>query len=224
MTSSAVTARRWFLIAAPALAGLFIVLGAATDPAPAETGPTMLKAYAADPDMLQWKAIGFHFGYTFWLASVLVLAAEIRGRAGWLANAAAVLALLGISTIPGFIIADFYDSSLTAATSADFTTEVQEKMESMWALIVFGVTGSIGFVLALPVGTIAAVRAGKLPIWGAGAAIAGFVAMHLLGTAVPGAVCFALGMSVLSVALYGEFAPRRQARVAPDRRPLAEGA
>lgn len=214
MTSSAMNARRWFLIVAPALAGALIVLGAATDPAAGENGRALLTAYAADPDMLQWKAFGFHFGYTLWLGTVLVLAAEIRGRGGWLANVAWILALLGISTIPGFIIADFYDSALTNATSAATALEIQDSMEGMWGLIVLGATGSIGFILALPVGTIAAVRAGLIPAWGAGAAIAGFIAMHLLGTEVPGAVCFAVGMSALSVALYGGFAPQREPQVA----------
>ncbi|MBJ7354102.1 MAG: hypothetical protein JHC98_04690 [Thermoleophilaceae bacterium] len=215
MTSSAVQARRWFLIVAPALAGALIVLGAATDPAPAETGKAMLTAYAADPDMLQWKSFGFHFGYTLWLATVLVLATEIRGRGGWLANVAWILALLGISTIPGFIIADFYDSALTNATSATMSLEIQDAMEGMWGLIVLGATGSIGFILALPVGTIAAVRAGLIPAWGAGAAIGGFIAMHLLGTDVPGAACFAVGMSALSVALYGGLAPKQELQAAP---------
>src|SRR5918999_841609 len=86
--------RRWFLIAAPILAGLFAILGAAADPAVGEDGRVLYEKYAANPDPLQWKSLGFHWAYAFWTMTAFVLAAVVRARGVWLANVALVVAFV----------------------------------------------------------------------------------------------------------------------------------
>ena len=200
--ASARAARRWFLIVAPVLAGLLAILGAAADPAAGEDGRPLYEAYANDPDRLQFKAFGYHFSYALWGFAVLMLAGLVRRRGSWLANLAGVLALLGITTMPGFIAVDFYDSAIGQLFGADATVRVNERMEGMWALIAMASTGAIGFILALPVAALAAWRAGLLPWWGALAPIAGIVGGFIVvGANVPGAIALAVGFAVLSVAL-----------------------
>src|SRR5688572_22652904 len=108
MSSSAIDARRWMTVAVPLLAGLFLVMGAVADPAPALDGRELTEAYAAASDRVQFKSFGYHFGFGLICALVFLLAARLRGRGAWLANIAVVLAFLGITTMPGFILSDFY--------------------------------------------------------------------------------------------------------------------
>lgn len=200
--ASARAARRWFLIAAPVLAGLLAILGAATDPAAGEDGRVLYEAYAADPDRLQFKAFGYHFSYAFWGFAALLVAGLVRRRGSWLANVAGVLVFLGVTTMPGFILADFYDSAIAQVFGADAAVQVNERMEGMWALIMLASTGGIGFLLALPLAALAAWRAGVLSWWGALAPTAGIIGGFIVvGANVPGAVVLTAGFAVLSVAL-----------------------
>ena len=199
--SAARAARRWFLVLAPVLAGLLATAGAVADPYTGN-GAELYAAYAADPEALQWKATAYHFSYLFWAAAALFLAALVRRRGSWLANVAGVLALLGISTMPGFILADFYDSSIGQAFGVDGALRVEAGMEDMWALAVMAGTGALGLVLALPVAALAAWRAGLLPWWAAAATTAGIVVgFFVLGPTVGAGIALTAGFLVLSVAL-----------------------
>ena len=122
------SARRWFLILAPTLAGLLAIAGAVADPHTGD-GAAMYGAYAADPDSLQVKALAYHVSYVLWAAAALLLAGLVRRRGSWIANVAGVLALLGISTMPGFVLADFYDSSIGQAFGVDGALQVEDRME-----------------------------------------------------------------------------------------------
>ena len=198
---SARAARRWFLILAPTLAGVLATAGAIADPYTGD-GAALYEAYAADPDSLQFKAVAYHFSYVLWAAAALLLAGLVRRRGGWIANVAGVLALLGISTMPGFVLADFYDSSIGQVFGVDGALQVEDRMASMWALMVLATSGALGLVLALPVAALAAWRAGALPWWAAAAVTAGIVAgFFVLGPTVAAGVLMTAGFVVLSVAL-----------------------
>ncbi len=60
-TGSALSARRWFLIVSPVLAGLFAIVGAYADPGAGTTGRAMWEIYTANPEPLQFKSLGFHW-------------------------------------------------------------------------------------------------------------------------------------------------------------------
>ena len=199
--SSARAARRWFLVLAPTLAGLLAIAGAAADPYTGD-GAALYEAYANEPERLQFKALSYHFAYLFWTAAALFLAGLVRRRGSWLANVAGVLALLGISTMPGFILADFYDSSIGRLFGVDGALQVEDRMGDMWALIAMASTGALGLVLALPAATLAAWRAGLLPWWAVAAPTAGIVVgFFVLGPTVAAGVALTAGFVVLSVAL-----------------------
>src|ERR687891_1639017 len=108
----ALAARRWALIVAPIVAGAFTIVGVIADPAPGAEGRELVEAYAADPDALNFKSLGYHFAYTIWLAAALGVVGLVRRRGSWLANVAGLLAILGISSIPGFLVSDFIDSAM----------------------------------------------------------------------------------------------------------------
>jgi hypothetical protein len=199
---SASAARRWVLVVAPALAGLLAIGGAVADPAVDLDGAALYELYAANPGPLQWKSVLYHFSYAVWGLAALMLVAVVRRRGSWLANVAGLLAFLGISSLPGFLLADFYDSAIGQVHGVDGALAVEEAMAGMWGLGVMGLTGMVGFLLCLPVAVLAAWRAGLLRWWGALAPIAGIIGgMLVLGANVPGWAVTTAGFLVLSVGL-----------------------
>jgi len=211
--SKALEFRRWVLIAAPVAAGLLAIGGAVADPGVDLDGAAMYERYAADPGALQWKSTLYHFSYAVWGLAALMLAAVVRRRGSWLANVAGLLAFLGISSMPGFLIVDFYDSAIGQVFGADGTVEVNDRMTDMWGLAVMAGSGTIGFLLCLPVAALAAWRAGLLRWWGALAPLAGIaVGLMVLGANVPGWTVMTLGFAVLSV----DLARGTRARVEPS--------
>ena len=105
--SRAVAVRRWFIVASPVLAGLFAIVGAYADPAAGTDGVKMWTVYAQNQDALQFKSLGFHWSYAFWIAPALLLVGYVRGKGAWLANIAAVLGFVGMTTLPGLLFVDW---------------------------------------------------------------------------------------------------------------------
>ena len=202
--SAAMSARHWFLVAAPVAAGLLTVLGAAADPAVDQDGARLVAEYAANPDPLQWKSIGYHFGYALWGFAAIMIALRVRGRGSWVANLALLFGLLGATTLPGFLMSDFFDSAIGQAFGVEGADRIQEIIDGMWGMGVISATGVAGFMLCLPVAVLAAWRARLLPWWAAVGPIAGFgLGFMLVGANVPGALIMTAGFAVLSVGLAG---------------------
>jgi hypothetical protein len=104
--------------------------------------------------------------------------------------------------MPGFLLADFYDSAIGQVHGVDGTLAVNRAMEDMWGLGVLAGTGIVGFLLCLPVAALAAWRAGLLRWWGALAPIAGIgLGLFAVGANVPGWTLMTVGFAVLSVGL-----------------------
>ena len=79
---------------------------------------------------------------------------------------------------------------------------VERVMTDMWGLGVLAGSGTIGFLLCLPVAVLAAWRAGVLRWWAAVAPILGLgVGLFVLGANVPGWALMTAGYAVLSVGL-----------------------
>jgi len=193
--------RRWALLAAPVLAGLFAILGAAADPAVGQSGVELWTKYAANPEPLQFKSFGFHWSYAFWLLPPLLIAGLVRRRGRWLANTGAVLGFVGISTLPGLLVVDFYDSAIGQVAGVETTQQVNQMMETMWAIQAITLPGMIGFLLALPVAVAAAWRAGLVRWWAFAAVAAGQAAFMLSGVTTWGCAITTACFAVLSYAL-----------------------
>ncbi|MFD2090761.1 hypothetical protein [Blastococcus deserti] len=199
---SARAVRRWVLIVAPTAAGVLAIGGAIADPAVGLEGREVYELYAANPEPLQWKSVLYHFSYALWGLAALMLAGLVRRRGSWPANVAGLLGLLGISSVPGFLMFDFYDSAVGQVHGVDGLLAVNEAMEPMWGVGVMGATGLVGFLLCLPVAVLAAWRAGLLRWWGALTPITGLaVGLMLIGATVPGWAVVTVGYAVLSVDL-----------------------
>lgn len=213
--SVALEVRRWFLIVSPVLAGLFAILGADADPAVGAEGEVLWKAYAANPEPLQFKSFGFHWSYSFWLVVPLLIAGLVRARGVWIANLAAMLAFVGISTLPGLLITDFFESAVGQAGAVEMNAAVTKIADGMWGVQAIITPGIIGFVLAPPLAALAAWRAGIVRWWGPLAVLAGFAAFMLSNVDVWGTVLTTLFFSVYAYELArGTRAPQREGVVA----------
>jgi hypothetical protein len=198
---TALAARRLALIVAPVAAGTLTIVGAIADPAPGADGRELVEAYAADPDALNIKSLGYHFAYAIWLAAALGVVGLVRRRGSWLANIAGALAILGISTIPGFLVSDFINSAMGRRAGIDETVRVGEAVEEQWGLAVMAVPGFAGLMLALPLAAIAAWRAALLPWWGPVSVIAGKAGFIGFDATLPGNVLLTVAFAIFAVAL-----------------------
>lgn len=208
--SSALGARRWFLIAAPVLAGLFAVLGAGADPAAGISSNRLYELYADNPEPLQLKSLGFHWSYAFWIAPALLIAPLVRGRGAWLANVTAFVGFVGMTTLPGLLFIDWYDSAIGQVYGVEGNVAVTEVMNEMWGVPVFTLPGILGLLLALPLTAITLWRAGLVRWWALAAVVAGFVAFTFSNVRWWGCVITTLCFAVFSVALFHATKPAEQ--------------
>ncbi len=167
----------------------------------AEHGRELVEAYAVNPGPLHFKVLGYHFAYTLWAVTALGLVGLVRRRGAWLANVAGVLALLAISSIPGFLIGDFVDSAIGQHLGIEAAVTVADTVSQQWGFVVMQLTGFAGLLLGLPLATAAAARARVLPWWPTAAVVAGSAAFLGFAVTLPGNILFALALAGLSFAI-----------------------
>ncbi|MGN6578279.1 MAG: hypothetical protein ACTHKG_21600 [Nocardioides sp.] len=202
-SSKALAARRWFLVAAPVLAGLFAIIGAYADPGAGTSGEAMWRIYTANPDRLQFKSLGFHWSYAFWIAPALLIAPYVRGRGAWLANVTAFVGFAGMTTLPGLLFVDWYDSAIGQLYGVDAVSGVNQLMtDTMWGPQVFITPGIAGLMLALPLTAITLWRAGLVRWWALAAVVGGFAAFMLSNVMWWGCAITTVCFAVFSVALH----------------------
>ena len=162
---AALAARRWFLISSPVLAGLCATVAAYADPAVGLDGPELWRLYAANPEALQVKSLAFHWAYAFWFVPALLIAPYVRGRGAWLANLTAAVGFVGMTTLPGLLFVDWYDSAIGQEFGVEGNVAVNEQLEAMWGIPIFTTPGVVGLLFALPLTALTLWRAGLARWW-----------------------------------------------------------
>ena len=208
--SKALGLRRGFLVAAPVLAGLFLIVGAVADPAAGISGDKMLEIYADNPGRLQFKSLGYHWAYAFWIVPAMLIVPLVRARGAWLATITGFLGFLGVATMPGLLLTDWFDSAIGAAHGPEGHQAVMDAMEGMWGIPVFITPGIVALFLALPLTMLTLWRAGLARWWGLAAAVAAFLAFMISNATWPGAVLALLFLGVVSVAFAKATDPARR--------------
>jgi hypothetical protein len=170
---SALAFRRAAIVAAPALAALLIVAGFFLDPAIDESGRDLAREYAEHPGREQVSALAFHFAFALLAIPAVALIVAVRGRGTWLANLAALFGVLGLTTLPGFLLTDFYDIAIYGELGGDAWDRVDDRIQELPGAAIMFITGFFGFILTLPTALLAAWRAGLMSWWPAVAILAG---------------------------------------------------
>jgi len=162
----------------------------------------MYEIYVANPGPLQVKSLGFHWAYAFWIAPALLLAGYVRGKGAWLANIAALLGFVGMTTLPGMLFMDWVDSAVGQKYGVEGTEAVNELMaDTMWGVTVFTAPGIIGFMLALPLAALALWRAELVRWWAPASVLAGYAAFMLSNIMWWGCVVTTLCFTAFAVAI-----------------------
>jgi hypothetical protein len=194
---------------------VLIVAGVFLDPDIDESGRDLAVEYAENEGVTQLSALAFHFAFVMWAPLVFAFVGLVRGRGAWLANVAAVLAVLGATTLPGFLLTDFYDIAIVDAFGPDGWDRVDDEIQDLPAALVLFVTGALGFFLCLPVALFATWRAGLLPLWTPIAVTVGVFAAQALQPFGSGLLLLALTMVALAYALWRmDWRPREEEPVA----------
>jgi hypothetical protein len=210
--SSALAFRRWALVVLPLVAAALIVAGVFLDPDIDASGRELAEEYADNPGVTQLSALSFHFAFVAWAPLVFALVGLVRGRGAWLANVAAILAVLGATTLPGFLIVDFYDIAIIDTVGGDAYDEITDRLEELPGATVIFVTGFLGHLLCLPVALFAAWRGGVVPLWTPLVITAATIAAQVVQPFGSGLLLLAVGMVALAYALWrADWRPREPA-------------
>jgi hypothetical protein len=201
---SALGFRRAAVVVAPALSALLIVAGHFLDPAIGESGRELAEEYAAHPGREQVSALALHFAFALLAIPAVALIVAVRGRGAWLANLAAFFAFLGMTTLPGFLLVDFYDIAIYGELGGDAWVSVDDRIQELPGAAIMFVTGIFGFLLTLPVALLAAWRARLLPWWPAVLLLAGAIAAQAIPLGF-GLLVWAGTLAVLSYVLWRFF-------------------
>ena len=201
--TTALAVRRLAVIVSLVLAGAFLIAGALADPAAGVDGRELYEGYAAEPNRVELKSVSYHYAYLLFAPAVFSLVGLVRGRGAWLANAAGLTAIIGLTTLPGLLVVDYYDSTIGRELGVDATVRVNDAIESEFGvgLALIAIPAIAGFTLSLPLACAAAWRAGLLPWWAPVAVVLGFAAWVASSVTLWGAIVFALLLCLVAVAL-----------------------
>ena len=170
-SSRSAALRRGFFVASPILAGILLLVATIADPGAGSTGQDLNQANTDHPGALQWHSLTLHWSYAFWGATAFMAAAYVKGRGSVLANIGAFLGFVAMTTLPGILAVDWYDSSVGQVYGADAITSLHEHMDkNLWALPFFAAPGILGLLLCMPVaaalvGTATFIASG-VTVWG----------------------------------------------------------
>lgn len=160
---AALRARRAAVIAAAGLSGVLVFVSMIVDPAPDASGSEMVAGYAAHLTRSGMHTNLIHYGFALIAPVVYAMVALTRGRGAWVANVAGVLAVIGLSTLPGLVLLDFAGVAAVLATDLETSTAVVTEMETMPYFVAVLIPALLASVAALPLAVIALWRAGLVP-------------------------------------------------------------
>ena len=143
----------------------------------------------------------------FWIVPALLVAPLVRSRGAWLATITAFVGFVGVSTMPGLLLSDWFDSAVVAAHGLEGHRAMTGAMDGMWGIPVFLAPGIVALVLALPLTMVTLWRAGLARWWGLTAAVGAFAAFAVSEATWPGTVLATALLGVVSLALARATAP-----------------
>lgn len=176
---SALRIRRAAVIGAAGLSGILVLVSMFLDPVPQAEGRDMVAGYAEHLTRSGLHTNLIHYGFALIAPVVYAMVALVRDRGAWLANVAGLLAVLGLSTLPGLVLLDFTSVAATLATDLDTAMTIDDELGQMPYFILLVAPAFVAAVLALPIAVIALWRAGLVPGFMPVAAVLTALAMNV---------------------------------------------
>jgi hypothetical protein len=154
-------------------------------------------ALAAHPTQAGIAALVLHFGYLLLLPAALGIMHLARRSTPKVAHVGGVLAVLGLATLPGLLVTDYYDLALAQHLPRAQSVEIADSAMT-WPAGVMLATTIAPMFLGLVTLLVAAVRAGVAKWWAPVAVAVGWILPFASGT---GIVPASAGAALIGVAL-----------------------
>lgn len=180
--STAIVARRWAVIVASGLSGVLVLISMLVDPAPSADGRELIAAYAAEAAASGLHTNLIHYGFALIAPVVFIMVGMVRRRGAWLANLAGLLAVIGLSTLPGLVMLDLTATAAVQVTDVDTAFAIEQRLGETPAFVFLAIPAFVSAVLALPLAVLAMWRAGLFHGGAAVAAVAAALAPNVAPT------------------------------------------
>lgn len=200
--NSAIAWRRGGVVLFAGLSGVLALVSMFIDPAPSADGRELIEAYAASPGRQGWHTNLLHYGFALFAPVAYAMVGLARRRGAWLANVGGILAVIGLSTLPGLVAIDFAGVAVANVTDLDTAVAVQDEMDGMAAFGLLVAPAFLASLLALPVAAWALVRAGLFRWWVAAAVTVAFLGVNAIPDALVGFAVMAAALLVLAYELW----------------------
>lgn len=200
--TSALAFRRWAVVVAAAASGLLVFVSMLIDPAPNAEGRELIRAYADNATAQGVHTNLIHYGFALFAPVAFAMVGLARGRGAWVANVAAILAVVGLTTLPGLVLADYFSVGVERVAGLDTAFRSQEEVEKLPGFLPLIVPAFFASLIALPLAAFAVWRAGFFAWWVPAVVLAGFVLPNVLPEALLGFAAMAVATLILGWALY----------------------
>jgi hypothetical protein len=166
MNGAALSFRRWAVILAAGLSGVIVLISIIVEPAPdAEGGREILQAYAANDQAQGLHTNLIHYGFALFAPVAYAMVGLVRRQGAWIANLAGVLAVLGLSTLPGLVFLDYFSVAVVHVAGLEAAVNAEDALETLPGFAALSVPVFISSILAVPVATLALWRARLVAWW-----------------------------------------------------------
>jgi hypothetical protein len=155
-------------------------------------------ALAAHPGQAGVAALLLHFGYLLLLPAALGIMHLTRRSTPKVAHIGGVLAVIGLATLPGLLVTDYYDLALAQNLPRAESVKIADDAASHWTAAVLLATTIAPMFFGLVTLLVAAVRAGVAKWWAPVAVAVGWILPFASGT---GLIPAAAGAVLIGVAL-----------------------
>jgi hypothetical protein len=127
----------------------------------------------------------------------------LRRQGAWIANLAGLLAVLGLSTLPGLVFIDYFAVAVEHVAGLEAAVNAEGAVEKLPGFAAVTVPAFISAILAVPVASLALWRARLVAWWIPLVAAAAFLGPNFLpGPAIVAFSIMAVGMLVVGWALW----------------------
>jgi hypothetical protein len=124
------------------------------------------------------------------------------GGAAWIANLAGLLAVLGLSTLPGLVLLDYYDVAMVHTAGLEAAVNAGDAVEKLPGFAALTTPALISSFFAVPVATLALWRARLVAWWLPLVAATAFLGTTFLPGAILAFSVLAVGMLIVGWALW----------------------
>jgi hypothetical protein len=203
MNDSALSFRRWAVILAAGLSGVIVLISIVVEPGRTAENPEILQAYAANDRALGLHANLIHYGFALFAPVAYAMVGLVRRRGAWIANLAGLLAVLGLSTLPGLVFLDYFSVAVAHVAGLEAAVNARDAVQKLPGFAAVTVPAFISSMLAVPVASLALWRARLVAWWLPLVAAAAFLGPNILpGPAIGAFSVMAVGLLVVGWALW----------------------